>query len=203
MHKARHEKIWIIVGISIAVLFVLGMLNQIYDPLANYTFSHKYYPKRQIGDFTVPKRASLIEEDFGKFAMKVSHVEIKADGCYFDGIDNLSYISHKKIRGDYRISTILRINEGQCTIGLDDTIVKVTASGYEIKKAETSLWSQKGPVKGELRLTFEKHIDAHYIAIDSEQEGFSKILNVQMPEKPDVVVELKNNFKGKIGPWAW
>lgn len=203
MYKAKHETIVIIVGISIVFLFILGMLNQIYDPLANYTFSHKYYPKRQIGDFTVPKRASPIEEDFGKFAMKVSHVEKKTDGCYFDGIDNLSYISPKKIRGDYRISTILLINGGQCAIGLNDTIVKVTANSFEIKKAEATLWTQDVPGKGEIRITFERHIDAHYVAIDSEQEGFSKILNVQMPEKPNVVVELKNDFKGKIGPWIW
>ncbi len=203
MYKARHETVGIIIGISIALLFILGMLNQIYDPLANYTFSHKYYPKRLRGDFTVPQRASPVEEDFGKFLMKVPHVEKKADGYYFYGIDNLSYISPKKIRGDYRISTILLINGGQCAIGLDDTIVKVTANSFEIKKAEATLWTEEVSVKGGIRITFEKHIDAHYVAIDSEQGVFSKILNVQMPEKPNVVVELKNNFKGKIGPWIW
>ena len=210
MYHVKQEKWGIVSGILFALFgtcfYVCLFLYEFFDPFPNLSLSRNYYHQRPMGDFVFykPTEALPIEKDFWNYALCYERVTKIGNRCNFDGIDDFLYVSPKKIKGEkFPITIKLNLIEGESVFGIGNVRVKITKNKYEVIKYGKVIKASALENFSELELAFYKNGLISYVEVSIPNANFTEQVDVIYDRKTNITVELKNNFKGTIGPWIW
>ncbi len=206
MYHSKYEKWGVLFGVCIILYVVWGIIDSLFDPFPNFALSTKYYPVRPMGDiiYFKSREAVPIESEFWDYTLKFSNVIKKENKCFFDGVDFFSYVSPKKLKGDcFFLKINMNVIEGESIFQIGNVMVIITKETIQITKYGNVILKKILENNDEAELVFYKNGTISYIEFKIPKCNFCERVNVTYEKKTNIIVELKNNFKGTIGPWIW